>query len=191
MRRQQVLVAELDLLTLLCCSWYLERPLAQDEAELSSGEIAPAPITIWFGANDAVLVDHDPAGRHVPECEFRSNLETIISRLRAVAGKTEILLLTPPAVDDAARIARSQDGVAERTSEAAGRYAKICLAVTQAENVASIDTHALFNAFEGADFHALFADGLHLPNKGNRFVFSHMKSKIIEMLGDKYAFPEA
>lgn len=138
-----------------------------------------------------MLIDHDPAGRHVPELEFRSNLGTILNRLRAVAPQAEILLITPAAVDDAVRAASTMDGVAERTNEAAGRYAKICVEVAQAENVTSIDMHTLFNSFQGAEFDALFADGLHLSDKGNRLVFDQLRIKIIEMLGEGYAFPEA
>lgn len=148
-------------------------------------------ITVWFGANDAVLIDHDLAGRHVPEPEFRSNLSTILDRLRAVAPQAEILLITPAAVDGVARAAAASDGVAERTNEAASRYARICVEVAQAESVACIDMHTLFNSFEGADFHALFTDGLHLSDKGNRLVFDQLRSKIVEMLGEGYAFAGA
>lgn len=153
------------------------------ESELSSDQFAPVLITVWFGANDAALIDGDSANQHVPEDQYHSNLVTILYRLRAVAPQAEVLFITPPAVDDATRLSLSTNGTLDRSNEAAGRYARICVDTAEAEGAPVIDMHTLFNTFQGSNFTAKFADGLHMSSDGNHVVFDQLNSKIVEVFG--------
>lgn len=154
---------------------------------MASGQFAPAFITLWFGANDAALLDGDSAKQHVPQDEYRSNLVKILHRLRTSAPQAKILLITPPAVDDATRRKLSKTGKLDRCNTVTGEYAKICVEVAETENAPVIDLHTLFNTFHGAEFTAQFVDGLHFSQKGNRVVFEHLRKKIIEVFGEEAA----
>ncbi|KAK9831127.1 hypothetical protein WJX74_004350 [Apatococcus lobatus] len=77
----------------------------------------PALLTIWFGANDAVLPDRLKNRQYVPVSEYKSTLEGMVQVAKNV-GVQNILLITPPPLDEAARIRWNQqaDGVSEATS---------------------------------------------------------------------------
>lgn len=139
-------------------------------------------ITVWFGANDAVLPDNDLYSQHVPEDEYGSNLVAIVNRLRAAAPKAKIIMITPPAVDEAARLAHSPNGKLERSNEATGRYAKICVEVAQTEGTFVIDMFTLLSTFQGTDFSSRFVDGLHFSPSGNRLFYDQLQQKIIQIL---------
>lgn len=132
-----------------------------------------------------MLADNDLHSQHVPEDEFRSNLATIVNRLREAAPKARIVLITPPAVDETARLERSANGKLERSNEATGRYAKICVEVAQAQAVPFIDMYSLLNTFQGVDFSSQFVDGLHFSPNGNRLFFTQLTAKITEIFGVK------
>lgn len=166
----------------MLCRWFLDRALPVYEEEMAAGR-SPAFITLWFGANDAALPDGEAAGQHVPEDEYRANLVKAVARLRVSAPYAKLLLITPPAVDDAVRRKLSKTGKLDRSNAAAGRYAKICVEVARSENAPVLDLHTLFNTFHGPEFSAQFVDGLHFSSKGNHVVFQHLMDKIVEIFG--------
>ncbi|KAM5362513.1 hypothetical protein ACJZ2D_012503 [Fusarium nematophilum] len=56
-------------------------------------------LVILFGANDAVL-DLPTTGQHVPLDRYKQNLNEIINHPRITAHKPQILLVTPPPLDE-------------------------------------------------------------------------------------------
>lgn len=69
--------------------------------------VAPSPalVTIFFGANDSALPDRGSARQHVPVEEYAANLAAMVSFLRDQRQVGAVLLITPPPVDEAARLA--------------------------------------------------------------------------------------
>lgn len=132
-----------------------------------------------------MLADNDLFSQHVPEDEYRSNLVTIVDRLRAAAPEAKIILITPPAVDEAARLARSPNGMLDRSNDVTGRYAEICVEVAQTEGTIVIDMFTLLSSFQGANLSSQFVDGLHLSPSGNRLFYDRLQQKTIEIFGDE------
>jgi lysophospholipase L1-like esterase len=80
---------------------------------------------VFFGANDASL----PATnfrQHVPLGEFSQNLETIVETLRSQFPQAEILLITPPPIDEGVLSAGRLAGT--RSNASAGEYAAAVVA---------------------------------------------------------------
>lgn len=175
--------SNLLVVTVWTISLTIERALPVYERELSSGQFVPALITVWLGTNDASLIDGDSAEKHVPEAQYHYNLVTILHRLRAAAPQAKVLFITPPAVDNTRRMAYSTNDKLDRSNEAAGRYAQICVDTAVAEGAPVIDMHTLFNTFQGSSFTGKFVDGLHLSSDGNRVVFDQLNNKIVEVFG--------
>ncbi|KAJ3190829.1 Lathosterol oxidase [Irineochytrium annulatum] len=59
---------------------------------------APAVVTVFFGANDALLPDAAPI--HVPLEKFRANLVDYVNYIRSRFTRTKVVLITPPPVID-------------------------------------------------------------------------------------------
>ena len=97
---------------------------------------APLLVTVFLGANDAALKDVHPR-QYVPVEEYTENTKKIVSHIKAASGdKAQVLLIAPPPIDEAARIAfqsvkypGQETGVAERTNVNTGRYAAAAVAV--------------------------------------------------------------
>ncbi|KAL8130349.1 hypothetical protein V2J09_019504 [Rumex salicifolius] len=99
------------------------------------GSEAPLAVVVFFGANDACLPDRCSAFQHVPLEEYKQNLCSIVSSLKKRWHKTVIFLITPPPIDEAARLRdtylENKTGKSERTNEAAGEYAKACTIIAK------------------------------------------------------------
>jgi isoamyl acetate esterase len=93
-------------------------------------------LTIFFGANDCALPDGTSSRQHVPIPQYKDNLKAIIAHAKS-AGIENILLITPPPVDEAARVKYNKGihGVnaketSERSNAVAGEYAAACKEVS-------------------------------------------------------------
>lgn len=89
-------------------------------------------LTIFFGANDCALPDGTSSKQHIPIPQYKANLEAMVALAKA-AGVQNILLITPPPIDEATRIARNKEmhgdnakATAERSNAVAGEYAAAC-----------------------------------------------------------------
>lgn len=152
------------------------------EAELASGKFTPALIAIWFGASDAA-VSHDKLSQvHVPDEEYRSNLTTIVRRLRAAAPQAKILLVTSPAADKR-KLSKPGQHVHQNSSVTHRRYSQIGVDVAKAEAIPVLDLFTILNSKQSGEFRALFTDGVRLSSKGNRLVFDQLSKSIAELLG--------
>nr|XP_043610779.1 GDSL esterase/lipase At5g45920 [Erigeron canadensis] len=148
------------------------------------GGRAPLAVTVFFGANDACLPDRYGAFQHVPIDEYKQNLFSIVSYLKKRWPSTHVILITPPPIDEAARLLHpyneNPSNLPERTNEAAGNYAKACVAVAEECGVPFIDLWTRMQQF--LDWaKAYLRDGLHLTQNGNKIVFEEIIGKLDEV----------
>ncbi|CAL0309293.1 unnamed protein product [Lupinus luteus] len=146
-------------------------------------EVAPIALTIFFGANDASLSDRCSAFQHVPLHEYKDNLKAIVSFFKKRWSTTHILLITPPPIDEDARLrypyVENPLGLPERTNEAAGEYSRACIAVAAQCRIPVIDLWTKMQQFPDWRKHYL-SDGLHLTQSGNQIVFEEVIAKLRE-----------
>ena len=132
-------------------------------------------VVVFFGANDASLVEHNPR-QHVPVEEFGQNLIDICNHITSVCGPTtNILIVTPPPVYEKKRLIWQKErfkdqatGILERTNKGAGLYAAKCIEISKLSNYPVLDLWTLMQ--QQNDWPTLLSDGLHLTPKGNQFV---------------------
>ncbi|KAM3362193.1 GDSL esterase/lipase isoform X1 [Capsicum galapagoense] len=141
-------------------------------------------VTVFFGANDASVEDRCSAFQHVPIEEYKQNLHSIVSFLKGRWPTTEVILISPPPIDEPTRLlcpfTENKSGLPERTNEAAGNYAKACLAVAAECGVSAIDLWTRMQRIPGWQT-ACLSDGLHLTQTGNKIVFE----EVVEALKKK------
>ena len=132
-------------------------------------------VTIFLGANDAVLPDVNPH-QYVPLPEYKQNLIEMVAQIKEHDHKTRVLLISPPPVDPGrwtgsrARIRDAPDRSVENTL----KYRDACLEAGLASGTPVLDTWELFL---GPDLICtpekvkdILIDGLHLDSKGNRML---------------------
>lgn len=160
--------------------WYLD--YAQEAGVwYEPGKIALT--TIFFGANDASLAEHNPH-HHVPLEEFQANLKTLVAKTQESFPESQILLITPPPVHHEQRFAFQKQrygdkatGVLERTLETTGTYAEACKSVAAELDLPVLD---LFTIMKDAvdDFGKFFYDGLHFNKDGHEIVLQSLLEAI-------------
>ncbi|XP_009783081.1 GDSL esterase/lipase At5g45920 [Nicotiana sylvestris] len=147
-------------------------------------ETAPLAVTVFFGANDACLPDRCSAFQHVPVDEYKLNLHSIVSFLKGRWPTTQIVLISPPPIDEPTRLLypfiENKLGLPERTNEVAGNYAKASLAVAAECGVLAVDLWTRMQQLPGWQT-ACLSDGLHLSKTGNEIVFE----EVVEALKKK------
>ncbi|XP_065879925.1 GDSL esterase/lipase At5g45920 [Euphorbia lathyris] len=148
-------------------------------------ESAPAPlaVTVFFGANDACLPDRCSAFQHVPISEYKQNLHSIFSFFKKQWPKTLVIFITPPPIDDDARLKypyiENPQGLPERTNEYVGAYAEACAGVAEECGSPVVDLWTQMQ--NSSDWKkAYLRDGLHLTWSGNKFVFEEVIKKLKE-----------
>mmetsp|Transcript_7955 Transcript_7955/g.18429 ORF Transcript_7955/g.18429 Transcript_7955/m.18429 type:complete len:276 (-) Transcript_7955:109-936(-) len=150
-------------------------------------------VTVFFGANDASLVEENPK-QHVPLAEYAQNLKDIVEILRQRLPSAKILLLTPPPVCHTQRLAWQKEryreqasGRLERTNEMAGQYAA---AVEQVAQELGLPALNLWKLMQDVNVWPEFlTDGLHLSPKGNQFVANALREKISDVFPDLAIVP--
>ncbi|KAL2931742.1 hypothetical protein RDABS01_037152 [Bienertia sinuspersici] len=145
---------------------------------------APVAVTVFFGANDACLVDRYAAFQHVPLDEYKQNLRTIFSFLKKRWETAAIIFITPPPIDEAVRLLHpymeNPGGLPERTNEAAGAYAQACVDIARECGTPVVDIWTKMQEFTDWKKSCL-SDGLHLTKGGNRIVFEKVLEKLKEV----------
>ncbi|XP_011045900.1 PREDICTED: GDSL esterase/lipase At5g45920-like [Populus euphratica] len=150
---------------------------------VESGGVPPLAVTVFFGANDACLPDRYSAFQHVPLHEYKQNLHSIISFFKKRWPEIVILLITPPPIEEDARVRHpyieNPSGLPERTNEAAGAYDQACMSVAKECGCPVVDLWIKMQ--ECLDWKkAYLSDGLHLTQAGNRIVFEEVVKKLKE-----------
>ncbi|CAN8245958.1 unnamed protein product [Cochlearia groenlandica] len=147
------------------------------------GGESPAAVTVFFGANDACLPERCSGFQHVPLLEYKQNLLSIVSFLKNRWPQTVVILITPPPIDEEARLKypyiENMSGLPERTNEAAGLYAKACVAVAKECRIPCIDLWSKMQQIPNWQTECLW-DGLHLSRVGNKVVFEEVAKKLKE-----------
>ncbi|RDY05877.1 GDSL esterase/lipase [Mucuna pruriens] len=142
---------------------------------------APIALTVFFGANDACIPDRCSAFQHVPVHEYKQNLHSIVSFFKKRWPTTLVLLITPPPIDEDARCrnpyVENPQGLPERTNEAAGEYARACIAVAGECGIPVVDLWTKMQQFPDRKEDYL-SDGLHLSQSGNQVVFEEVITKL-------------
>ncbi|KAG7377296.1 hypothetical protein PHYPSEUDO_011880 [Phytophthora pseudosyringae] len=166
--------------------WFLKYIAPRIEGEIRKGVYeTPSLITVWFGANDAALASGYDSKTHVPIADYKENLKKIVSQLWASAPSADILLITPPHVNDTARadLAKEQNGTIDRTNAMSKRYAQACVETGASIGVPVLDLNSYFNAMnETTRDSLLISDGLHFNSSGNQLVYMQLEMKIAEVL---------
>jgi len=165
--------------------WYLR--YAEDNGVFNEpGTVAL--VTIFFGANDAAIKEHEPLV-HVPLSEYKTNLEKIVDRVNESYPKAKVLIIAPPPVYPEQRLEFQKKrygdkatGILERTSEVTGTYAAVCREISEAKKVPCLDLFTAMRTAEGNanedDFGRFFHDGLHFSKDGHEFVSKSLKDAI-------------
>ncbi|KAI5122981.1 hypothetical protein M0805_006859 [Coniferiporia weirii] len=154
------------------------------------GERGLAPkvrlLTIWFGANDAVLPSFF---QHVPLARFGENLTRLIHMVSAPTSawyspETKVVLITPPPVNMQQRCTEPSS-VPDRAFGVTAEYAEAVRRVGATEQVPVIDAwRALWDA-AGHKEEALsryLSDGLHLTADGYAVVYKELIKTIQDKL---------
>uniref|UniRef100_K3XAX9 SGNH hydrolase-type esterase domain-containing protein n=1 Tax=Globisporangium ultimum (strain ATCC 200006 / CBS 805.95 / DAOM BR144) TaxID=431595 RepID=K3XAX9_GLOUD len=166
--------------------WFVKHALPALEQELAT-EFSPSFVTLWLGANDAALLSGSEAYQHVPVEDYHANIALILRALKAkLPAHAKILLITPPAVIDATRLACSAtDSDLDRSNEGAAAYARACVDIGKTEQTTVLDLHTFFNATypDESARAALFSDGLHFSAAGNNVVAQQIVLKLQEIYG--------
>jgi len=155
--------------------WVLE--LLDDEAFVGA-----RVATVFFGANDASLASVSPR-QFVPLEEYVGNLRTIVAKIRRSCDA--VVLICPPPVDEAQRLAYQKQrygdratGVAERTNDNAGRYASACAALAEDLGVPCVNLWDAMQRDAPSTWPAFLSDGLHLSPAGNQFLATMLTTTI-------------
>jgi len=137
-----------------------------------SGEVCL--VTIFFGANDASLLNENPH-HYVSVKDYTTNLTQLVERCQQQYNNPRILLIAPPPLDHQKRfeyqVQRYGDkatGVLERTTENTKLYADACKQVAAAKNVPCCDLFEQMLAV--TDYGKFLNDGLHFSAEGHAFV---------------------
>ncbi|KAI4296883.1 hypothetical protein L6164_036802 [Bauhinia variegata] len=155
-----------------------------DNGENSSGR--PIFVTVFFGANDACLPDRCSAYQHVPLDEYKQNLYSIVSFFKKKWPETRVILITPPPIDEEARLKypyiENPQGLPERTNEAAAEDARACISVAGECGIPVVDLWTKMQ--RNPDWAKVYpSDGLHLTKDGQGIVFEELILKLEDELG--------
>jgi lysophospholipase L1-like esterase len=131
-------------------------------------------VIIFFGANDASLLEENPR-QHIPLDEYSQNLKLLIQRVNDTYQTPRILLINPPPLDHEQRLLYQKKrygalamGRLERTTENTKRYADACLKVGIELNIPCLDL--FHNMLQISNYNEFLNDGLHFSDKGHVFV---------------------
>ncbi|KAL3467148.1 SGNH hydrolase-type esterase domain-containing protein [Aspergillus heterothallicus] len=149
-------------------------------------------LTIWFGANDASLLESDN-GQHVPLDVYKKNLTWLVQHPATVAQNPHILIIAPTPVNEYQLQGFDEDKGNEhptRTNAHTRLYAQAAREVAESLNIPIVDLWSAFMASVGwkdgepligsrkapshEGFAGLFTDGLHLTAKGYRIVYEEV-----------------
>ncbi|EKV05256.1 GDSL Lipase/Acylhydrolase family protein [Penicillium digitatum PHI26] len=151
-------------------------------------------MTIFFGANDACVPTHN---QHVPLDQYKENLKTIIQHPATRAQNPQLILISPPPVNeyqleefDAAK----DTPFPSRTASFTKLYAEAACEVGASLNIPVVDLWSAFMKPTGWQegepligardvpsndtLASLLTDGLHLTPAGNRIVYDELMKVI-------------
>ena len=141
----------------------------------------PTAVVVYIGIND--VWHWELYNRGTPKEDFESGLRTLADTLQSAGA--DVVLCTPSVIGERADGSNPQDAMLEA-------YAQISRRVAEEKNLAVCDLRAQFVEHlkqhnpEGRSEGVLTTDGVHLNERGNRFV----AEAILEALVDHVLDPE-
>ncbi|KAF4131737.1 GDSL-like Lipase/Acylhydrolase family [Phytophthora infestans] len=181
--------------------WFLKYAMPGIEEEITRGDYHPALITLWLGANDALLTNGSSQEAHVPVPQYKQNLFEIVGKFRAVAPDSKILIATPLHVGDAARKkfaaerTDSKKGILDRSNAMTKLYARACVEAAKEAGVSVLDLYSHFDAMTVTARDKVLVDGVHFNAAGHLVVDEKLRATILKEfpkvndLLDTYQFP--
>eukprot|EP00878_Enallax_costatus_P018304 GHUV01019262.1.p1 GENE.GHUV01019262.1~~GHUV01019262.1.p1 ORF type:complete len:336 (+),score=88.76 GHUV01019262.1:991-1998(+) len=134
-------------------------------------------LTIWFGANDAVSPTGKDGYLSVPVDEYKSNLANMVSTARD-AGVPNILLITPPPVNETAWAKVQGRNVSDRSTSQVRKYVAAAKALATELKLPVLDIFALVSALPAEERAAWSDDGLHPSASGQAMVFRALREAL-------------
>lgn len=160
--------------------------------------------TIFFGANDARLPDTPGFSQTVSIYQYRENLVKIAMHPAVQAHRPQLILITPPPVEERLGLANDQEkgiNVVRRTAENTARYAEVVRQVGKELNVPVLDVWTAFMEEAGWKegeplpgsssieqnpvLVELLHDGLHLTGPAYKIIYKQMMELIEAHLPDQ------
>ncbi|CDZ97437.1 Isoamyl acetate-hydrolyzing esterase [Phaffia rhodozyma] len=146
--------------------------IAPSNSTSSSATQPIAFLTLWLGANDAVL-ESSGNPQHVSIEEYRANLLAILALAPTSVPK---FLITPPIPNPPRWAAFRENDTVDRSEENTGRYAQVVreVAAESGEGTILVDAWEAMDAYrkKGGDLDDLLTDGLHLTAEGYEVINS-------------------
>ncbi|GMF48825.1 unnamed protein product [Phytophthora fragariaefolia] len=164
--------------------WVLKYAMPIIEEEIQNHTYTPTLVTIWFGTNDAVIMNGSRAEKHVPIEAYKENLVQIVRKFQALVPSADILLVTPPHVDDEARRKHADEdtskfkGVVDRSHARSGMYARACVETAKLLGIPVLDLFTFSSAKPASIRNSLLWDGLHFSPQGHKIVSDLLLSKV-------------
>ncbi|KAE9306175.1 hypothetical protein PF008_g21536 [Phytophthora fragariae] len=164
--------------------WVLKYAMPVVEEEITSRSYTPSVVTIWFGTNDAVIMNGSRAEKHVSLESYKKNLDAIVRKFQALLPSADILLVTPPHVDDEARRKHAEEdpgkfkGIADRSHARSGMYARACVETANKIGIPVLDLFTFFSSQPQSERNSLLWDGLHFTPEGHEIVSELILSKM-------------
>ncbi|KAL1964988.1 hypothetical protein VTN77DRAFT_6188 [Rasamsonia byssochlamydoides] len=151
-------------------------------------------MTIFFGANDAVL---PPYAQHVPLSQYKENLKAIVEHPMVRAQNPKIIILTPPPINEyQLEIFDAEKGfpTPSRAASNTRLYADACREVANSLGIPVVDIWTAFMKAAGWQegqplagskdiprndiLEGLFTDGLHFSGEGYKIMFDEVMKVI-------------
>eukprot|EP00698_Gefionella_okellyi_P003142 TRINITY_DN12938_c0_g1_i1.p1 TRINITY_DN12938_c0_g1~~TRINITY_DN12938_c0_g1_i1.p1 ORF type:complete len:251 (-),score=29.50 TRINITY_DN12938_c0_g1_i1:8-760(-) len=144
---------------------------------------APALFTIFFGANDAALLEHCPQ-QHVPLAEYRQNLSSLVRTIQQKFPSSAVVVIAPPCLHEpgwAEECRKKGQSQSNRTSEVSAQYSSAAVEVARSCGVQFLNLTELMKQSR-EDWQVYLRDGLHLSIEGNAFVYRQLRALIDDQL---------
>ncbi|CAB4473795.1 SGNH hydrolase [Rhizophagus irregularis] len=138
-------------------------------------------LIIFFGANDAAI---QPSVQHVSLEKYKENLKQMINIIKDPdspyhSPETRILLVTPPPLNEEARV--KHKGLKDRKSDVTAKYAQACVDLANELNVPVLNLWKLMTdkvTLTNVTLNDLLSDGIHFSSFGNETLFHELLDTI-------------
>ncbi|EGZ22237.1 hypothetical protein PHYSODRAFT_314019 [Phytophthora sojae] len=163
-------------------------PTTQGWVTLLKSRYTRSSVVVTHGLSGVVLKgplwNGSDAETNVPIGDYKENLIKIVSGLWVAAPTAQLLQITPPHVNDSARVEMAQErtdskrGFVDRSNAMTKEYALACVDASETLKAPVLDLNSYFNPMSESDRNALLVDGLHFNQEGNRAVDERLRSNI-------------
>ncbi|OWZ20693.1 Isoamyl acetate-hydrolyzing esterase [Phytophthora megakarya] len=159
---------------------FVQHALPGLKEDLDSWPEPPAFVALWLGGNDSALESGYEAALHVPVPKYRANLREIVLTIQNQAPDAAILMITPPAVNDQARLDAwsDPDGEIDFSNEGVAEYAQACIKEAETMGVPCLDIFTVMNELNEKERCACQYDGLHFNQKGNELIVDQVLAAV-------------